>query len=220
MVFGSLFKKLCIPLACGLLFIVFTTNPAWLFDVLARAAGKQMGQFSPKSAPVVGIIPPAPAVATDEDRPNQCKVFDIVDGDTFTCDFNRDGTIDRKTVKVRMLYIDTPELHHSKRNPSGLPQPFSKEAMAFTQSRLLGKEVYLRYDKNPQDRYGRKLALVYTVLPEKQPNLSVNEQLLMAGLATTMIIKPNIRFEQQVLLLEEQAKKNHLGVWQGVSVAR
>jgi endonuclease YncB( thermonuclease family) len=214
-------KKMFVPLACGILFVALTvtltTNPVWLLDVLARAATKQterLGLAGTAAQAITGVKPPAASVESDVDRPNQCKVFDIVDGDTFTCDFNRDGKIDRKTEKVRMLYIDTPELHHSKRNPSGLPQPFSQEAMAFSKARLQGKQVYLRYDKNPQDRYGRKLALVYTTHPDKTPSISVNEQLLKAGLATTMMIKPNLRFEKQMLQLEQQAQLSQLGLWQ------
>jgi micrococcal nuclease len=159
------------------------------------------------------IKPPAASANDDVDKPNHCKVFDIVDGDTFTCDFNHDGVITRKTEKVRMLYIDTPEIHHSKRNPSGQPQPFSTEAKAYTSSQVLGKIVYLRYDVNPQDRYGRKLALVYTVDPAKQKSVSVNEQLLLEGLATTMMIKPNLTCQAHMKALETQALDAKKGVW-------
>ncbi|MCS6266080.1 MAG: thermonuclease family protein [Vampirovibrio sp.] len=159
------------------------------------------------------IKPPAASANDDVDRPNHCKVFDIVDGDTFTCDFNNDGVIVRKTEKVRMLYIDTPEIHHSKRNPSGEPQPFSKEAKAYTTNQLLGKIVYLRYDTKPEDRYGRKLALVYTVDPAKTKSISVNEQLLLEGLATVMIIKPNATYQAQIKALEDQALAAKKGVW-------
>jgi endonuclease YncB( thermonuclease family) len=160
------------------------------------------------------IKPPAVSANDDVDRPNHCKVFDIVDGDTFTCDFNNDGVIVRKTEKVRMLYIDTPEIHHSKRNPSGEPQPFSKEAKAYSSSQLLGKMVYLRYDVKPEDRYGRKLALVYTANPATVNSLSVNEQLLLNGLATVMIIKPNVAFQKQIETLEQQASSAKKGLWQ------
>ena len=159
------------------------------------------------------IKPPTASAKDDVDRPNHCKVFDIVDGDTFTCDFNNDGVITRKTEKVRMLYIDTPEIHQSKRNPSGEPQPFSKEAKAYTTNQLLGKMVYLRYDTKPEDRYGRKLALVYTVDPAKTKSLSVNEQLLLEGLATMMIIKPNATYQAQIKALEDQALAAKKGVW-------
>ncbi len=159
------------------------------------------------------IKPPVASANDDVDRPNHCKVFDIVDGDTFTCDFNNDGVIVRKTEKVRMLYIDTPEIHQSKRNPSGQPQPFSTEAKAYTTSQLLGKMVYLRYDIKPEDRYGRKLALVYTIDPAKTKSLSVNERLLLEGLAQVMIVKPNETYKPQMKALEDQAVSERKGLW-------
>jgi endonuclease YncB( thermonuclease family) len=206
---------------------VVTSFSTLLFAGCGDAAANQ------KTAPsVVGIIkvktdkgcvtaydakfalkPPAAAANDDVDRPNQCKVFDIVDGDTFTCDFNHDGIITRKTEKVRMLYIDTPELHHSKRNPTGEPQPFSKEAAAYTKNQLLGKTVFLRYDKKPEDRYGRKLALVYTANPAKTNSFSINELLVLEGLAQVMIVKPNETYQPQMKALEEQALQARKGLW-------
>jgi micrococcal nuclease len=180
--------------------------------VLLTVCGEPVSASNPTTS--FSIAAPAVSATDDVDRPNHCKVFDIVDGDTFTCDFNGDGVIVRKTEKVRMLYVDTPEIHHSKRNPTGQPQPFSKEAKAYATSQLLGKMVYLRYDVKPEDRYGRKLALVYTVNPAKTKSLSVNEQLVIQGLARLMVIKPNTAFQHPFEALELQAIKAKKGLWQ------
>jgi micrococcal nuclease len=144
--------------------------------------------------------------------PVVCKVLAVTDGDTFVCDINNDTIADKHTEKVRLLYVDTPETHHSRRNPTGEPQPFGLEAYAFSKAYLLGQSVQLTFDKKPTDRYGRWLAVTKRVvaLPSAP---SLNEQLVSKGLAKVMIIKPNVAQEAHMLSLETQAKHQKLGVW-------
>lgn len=160
--------------------------------------GVEQSPSSPSTTTPSKSLPPQ---ATESKR-YTCRVLRIVDGDTFTCDINGNGVEDGNAEKVRLLQVDTPEVHHSHRNPSGKPQPGGLEALAFTKKQLLGKTVTLLTDKKPRDRYGRLLAWVFvgTQAPESteamatRPELrlkSINTQLLRLGLATAMIYAPN-----------------------------
>jgi endonuclease YncB( thermonuclease family) len=165
--------------------------------------------------------------------PQRCKVLAITDGDTLLCDINGDGIGQKATEKIRLLQVDTPEIHHSHRNPTGQPQPFGPQAAAFTTAELLGKVVRLQTDKRPNDRYGRVLALVYREdLPANQTEVvysltqgkvsqrtvpsrqvSHNQRLLAKGLATTMIISPNKTNAEAFKAIERYAAQQRLGLW-------
>ncbi|NLJ41871.1 MAG: nuclease, partial [Clostridiales bacterium] len=66
----------------------------------------------------------------------------VIDGDTIQLDDGR---------KVRLIGVDTPETVH----PQKEVEYYGKEASDFTKSMLEGKEVYLEYDIQPTDKYGR-----------------------------------------------------------------
>ncbi len=83
----------------------------------------------------------------------------VLDGDTFDADLNGDGTIDTPAERVRLLYVDTPELHESHKGQDvthGLP---ARDALA----RWLGEgSVHLTLDPAAlRGAYGRTLAVVY-----------------------------------------------------------
>lgn len=78
----------------------------------------------------------------------------VVDGDTIIV------TKEGKSVKVRMIGVNTPESVHSDASKN---TPEGKKASNYTKSRLeKGQIVYLEYDTEPQDIYGRDLAYVWT----------------------------------------------------------
>ncbi len=80
---------------------------------------------------------PDPANATIDSR-----VLKIIDGDTVDI---------RNSTRVRLLNIDTPEVK----------QPYSNEAIAFTKSLILFKNVRLELDVKERDNYDRLLAYIY-----------------------------------------------------------
>lgn len=71
-----------------------------------------------------------------------------VDGDTIVL---------RGGERVRLIGVDTPELHH----PVKPVQYFAREARDFVQQRVAGRRVWLEYDQTRRDRYGRTLAYVF-----------------------------------------------------------
>ena len=79
-------------------------------------------------------------------------VVRVVDGDTLIV------SVDGSECRIRMIGIDTPESVHpdaSRNTEQG------KAAAAYTTELLTGKQVYLEYDTDRTDDYGRTLAYVW-----------------------------------------------------------
>ena len=132
----------------------------------------------------------------------------VVDGDT------AEITVDGAKRRVRFLGVDTPETVH----PNKPVQFFGPEASAFTKESLTGKRVWLEYDKNPQDRYSRHLAYIWTAKPKSINTETIrrdmfNAKMLLGGYAKVMIIKPNNRYAQQFKEFEAEARNSRRGLW-------
>ena len=93
-------------------------------------------------------------------------VLSIVDGDTVEIDYQ--GTV----TDVRLIGVDTPETVH----PSKPVEAYGKEASNFTRNLLLGESVYLRFDVEQTDRYGRLLAYLYRAPDGLFVNLEIVRQ--------------------------------------------
>ncbi|MBI3992624.1 MAG: thermonuclease family protein [Candidatus Lambdaproteobacteria bacterium] len=81
----------------------------------------------------------------------------VLDGDTFDVDLDGNGHIDLRRERVRLLYVDTPELHDS---PKGQDLRHGQPAKAALEQLLAGAALRLELAPEP-DRYGRSLALVW-----------------------------------------------------------
>jgi micrococcal nuclease len=138
-----------------------------------------------------------------------CQVLSVYDGDTLACDLNENHQIDKPTEQIRMIGIDTPEMHYSHKNKTGEDEPGAQAASEFTQSTLKNQRVTLEHDEQQEDKYGRTLAYVYL----QGQSVSINEQLLAKGLATHFFIPPNTRYESLFLEAEIQAQEKKLGLW-------
>ena len=123
----------------------------------------------------------------------------VVDGDTFVAT-NSEG----KEIKVRLIGIDTPETV----KPNTPVQPYGKEASNYSKQHLNGKDVYLEYDKEKEDRYGRTLAYVWL-----DENIMYNEELVKNGLAREKYFSPNGKYRSLFEKDEQQAKKDKVNLW-------
>ena len=94
------------------------------------------------------------------------KVVKVIDGDTVKLDYNS------KVTNFRLIGVDTPETVH----PSKPVEAFGKEASAFTRNLLLGESVYLRFDVEQTDKYGRHLAYLYRAPDGLFVNLEIVRQ--------------------------------------------
>ena len=123
----------------------------------------------------------------------------VVDGDTFVAKKSNG-----EQIKVRLIGVDTPETV----KPNTPVQPYGKEASNYSKQHLNNKDVYLEYDKEKEDRYGRTLAYVW--LDEKT---MYNEELVKKGLAREKYFSPNGKYRSTFEKDEQQAKKDKVNLW-------
>ena len=129
------------------------------------------------------------------------EVVRVVDGDTIIVDISGEDT------RVRLIGIDTPESVADESVKENTEE--GKEASEYTTNLLEGKTVYLEYDQEILDEYGRTLCYVYL----HDRNTMVNEILLKNGYARTMTIEPNTKYKERLAAAELFAKETKTGFW-------
>lgn len=125
------------------------------------------------------------------------QVKRVIDGDTFVIDTDE---------RVRLIGIDTPETVH----PTVEVQPFGPEASEFTKNAVEGKQVRLEFDVGIYDGFKRLLAYVYV------DNVSLNEQLLLEGLAVVSTYPPNVKYTERFLECQQIARNKRVGLWKDI----
>ncbi len=127
-------------------------------------------------------------------------VLYVYDGDTLSI------RIGEEACRVRMIGVDAPESVHrdeSKNTPEG------ETASRWLRERLNGKSVYLEFDEQREDLYGRLLAYVWLSDGETM----AEDELLRSGMAETLPMEPNDRYAERFAKLEREAKKAGAGFW-------
>ncbi len=125
-----------------------------------------------------------PTVSEEEAKPELHGLYDVVrvvDGDTIVV------SIEGKETTVRFIGIDTAESVHPDETRN---TEIGKEASQWTSDLLTGQKVFLEYDIDKEDDYGRTLAYVYLSDGETM----VQEELLKAEMAELMTIQPNSKY--------------------------
>ncbi len=137
-------------------------------------------------------------------------ILKVVDGDTVKLkEFGSD-------VRFRLIGCDTPESVASDEYlaSSGKENTAEgKDASAFMKEYLpKDSVVYIEYDVEHQDRYGRELVYLYA---EKNGELVfINEMLLKEGLAKIFTLQPNVKYADTVFLkAQKYARKHNKGFW-------
>lgn len=132
----------------------------------------------------------------------------VVDGDTLHLSGGQ---------RVRLIGIDTPELHHSAKLERDARkshmnvrqiQAMGAKASAFTKALCEGKKVRLEYDVEKRDKYRRILAYVYL-----EDGTFVNAKIVEEGYAQIMTIPPNVKYAELFLKLEREAREKRKGLW-------
>lgn len=134
----------------------------------------------------------------DKRNLEEVYVTKVIDGDTFV--YRKNG----KNIKVRLVGINTPELHH----PFKGEEYFGKEAKEFIKNKIYNKKVYLEKDEEDLDKYGRELRYVWISDDEM-----LNDELLREGFADVMTIKPNVKYEKNFRESLKKAKIERKGMW-------
>jgi len=132
----------------------------------------------------------------------------VVDGDTLVL-INGE--------RVRLIGIDTPEMHHSdklirdsKRSGQDVRtiQSLGRLSYEFTKKLVEGKEVSLEFDVEHKDKYDRLLAYIFL-----KDGTFVNAEIIKEGYASLMTIPPNVKYADLFLELYQQARENKRGLW-------
>jgi micrococcal nuclease len=134
---------------------------------------------------------------TRPEIPSRYTVVRALDGDTI------DVSNARGVARVRLLGVDTPELHH----PTKPVQCFAAEAAEYTAAALVGRAVHLEFDRERRDKYGRLLAYVFI------DGHRYNDDLLREGYARVLVIPPNGRYSRTMLQEELHARAQGRGLW-------
>lgn len=115
----------------------------------------------------------------------------VVDGDTLIVVY------DEVSIRVRLIGVNTAESVHSDENkntPEGAAaSDYLKELLQNTDT------VWLEFDKDPQDDYGRSLAYVW--LNESGTNIEtdmLNGVILKSGHGEIMSIEPNTKYATEL----------------------
>ena len=125
----------------------------------------------------------SPIASTD-----QVMVVRVIDGDTIEIEGGE---------RVRYLSIDSPEPNKC----------FGLEATAKNKELVDGKKVTLEKDVSERDAFGRLLRYIYV------DGLFVNAELVRLGYALAYGRSPDIKYHENLLQLEEVARKARLGLW-------
>jgi len=126
------------------------------------------------------------------------EVIRCIDGDTLLV-----SVFGTETV-VRLIGVDAPESVHpdeEKNTPEG------EQASVFMKHCAEGKRVTLEYDQELKDQYDRTLAYVYL------DGVLLEDVLLTMGMARTMTMEQNTRYQHHFELLEKQAREGGAGFW-------
>ncbi|MFG6118731.1 thermonuclease family protein [Thalassobacillus sp. B23F22_16] len=132
----------------------------------------------------------------DETPDTNATVTRVVDGDTIEINYNGE------TESVRLLLVDTPEVH-------GGTQKYGPEASAFAKEMLKpGTEVQYESDGPKRDHYGRLLGYLWV------NGELFNEKLLENGLARyAYVYDPPYKYQVRLKQAEARARNKGIGIW-------
>jgi micrococcal nuclease len=132
----------------------------------------------------------------------------VVDGDTLVIESGE---------RVRLIGIDTPEMHESKKlyrdaqrthQDASTIKRLGERSYEFTKNLVEGKRVSLEFDVEKYDRYKRLLAYVYL-----KDGTFVNARIVQEGYASLMTYPPNVKYADSFVKLYQEARENRRGLW-------
>lgn len=172
---------------------------------LGLLTAENVSKSQPKSSPPISVktyeAGPS-AVQVQGVTGERAYVDKVIDGDTM------DVTIEGSKYKVRFIGVDTPETKDPRR-PVGC---FGKEAASETKSLIEGRMVILQKDVSSTDRYDRLLRYVYLPVDDSKM-IFINDYLVREGYAKVLTYPPDVKFNEQFLEAEKQAREQNRGLW-------
>lgn len=136
--------------------------------------------------------PPHSDAATD----GTGTVISVTDGDTLRLE------VDGRELRVRLIGIDTPEVHPEV-------ECFGPEAEgALNELAPPGSTIGFAYDRDPRDQYDRELMYLFTA-----DGTLINLDLVAQGYAEAVLFEPNDRYWNDLQTVERSAQDAGLGLW-------
>ncbi|WP_240610870.1 thermonuclease family protein [Ammonifex thiophilus] len=140
----------------------------------------------------------------------EALVTSVSDGDTVHV------KLDGRDERVRMIGVNCPEVSHPDLGIK--EQPYGRKAKEYTTKQLLGKKVWLEFDIQQRDKYGRLLAYVWLELPASGSEDEVrakmfNARLLLDGYAQVMTVPPNVKYSDLFVKFQREAREQGKGLW-------
>jgi micrococcal nuclease len=131
-------------------------------------------------------------VTPASDGTTTARVTRVIDGDTIVIEGDQ---------RVRYIGIDTPELYPE-------PEDFGEEARQANRKLVEGKLVRLERDVSNTDQYGRLLRHVFV-----DGEIFVSAELVRQGLAEVRDYPPDLKYQEELEKLQQEAQANGLGLW-------
>jgi micrococcal nuclease len=133
----------------------------------------------------------------------RAETLSHIDGDTLRVRIPNPPSGLRAVETIRMIGVDTPETVHPRRET----EYFGREASEFTRQRLIGKTVFLAFDWDLRDRYGRLLAYIFD-----PGGTCHNAALIREGYAHAYT-SYSFHFIEEFRRLEQEARQAGRGLW-------
>lgn len=126
-------------------------------------------------------------------------VSEVIDGDTVRLS---------NGLSLRYIGIDTPEVR-IKKGASFVyePQPFALAAKQYNQKLVEGKLIRVEFDVEKKDKYGRLLGYCFL------GDTFINAELVKEGLAVLYTYPPNVKYVEQLVSFQKQARREGRGLW-------
>lgn len=128
----------------------------------------------------------------------EVKVVRVIDGDTIEIEGGE---------RVRYIGIDTPETV----DPRKSVQCFGVEASNKNKELVENKMVRLEKDITDRDKYNRLLRYVYV------DDTFINLELVKQGFAYSYSYPPDIKYQDQIVKAQQDARENKKGLWNACS---
>lgn len=183
----------------------------------APSSGSQGDQAAPQAAsapaPPSNPAEPSPPQPQVQIRTISATVLSVTDGDTFH------ARLDGRDERVRLIGVNCPEIAHPDLGIK--EEPYGREGKAYTERTLMGRTVWLEFDVQERDKYGRLLAYAWLEQPTSGSEEEVrakmfNARLLVDGYAQVMTVPPNVKYADLFVKLQREAREAGKGLWGGL----
>jgi len=157
------------------------------------------GVGSSPTEPPTPLPVPTAATPSSGSGPTQpagletATVAKVIDGDTIELTDGR---------RVRYIGINTPERD----------QPYYQEATEANRQLVANRQIYLEFDLDTFDQYGRTLAYIWV------DGVLANREIVARGYANVFTVPPNVRYEAEFRMVEREAREAGKGLWAGSTV--